>query len=165
MEKRLSFLDSTLAGLLLFIPLILILVTGEVRNSISDYAYSEYNYLFASLLTIAGMMFIFNGTAYCTKWYNVILGVALIGVSLTPHKEFSILHYSFAGIFFIGSVITMIVFSSRKQRKWKILTGLIIVGVLIGAYATNQYSLLVAEWIGMLPICLHFIGVETKKID
>lgn len=165
MEKRLVKLDIILAALLLFIPLILILVTGEVRTSISDYAYSQYSYLFASLLTLAGTMFIFNGSAYITKWYHIVSGVALIGVVLTPHKEYVILHYVFAGIFFMGNIITMIIFSSTKQRKWKLGVGVFILIILMGVYITKSYSLLVAEWIGMLPICLHFIGEELGKID
>ena len=99
MQKRLTKLEIILSTLLLFIPLILILATGEIRPSISNYAYSNLNYLFATLLTLAGTMFIFNGSAYNSRWYNIVLGCSLIGVVLTPHLHLPILHYVFASIF------------------------------------------------------------------
>lgn len=165
MEKRIIKLEIILSVLLLFLPLILILTTGEIRDSISDYAYSKLNYLFAVLLTIAGTMFIFNGTAYNSRWYNIVLGCSLIGVALTPHLDYSLYHYFFAGVFFLGSVFCMIFFSSKQQRPIKISIGFIIVTSLIGVYLTDYYTLLVAEWIGILPICVHYIGENLGKID
>ena len=50
MEKRLTKLHVILAIILLFTPLVLILTTGEVRSSISNYAYSSMNHLFATRL-------------------------------------------------------------------------------------------------------------------
>lgn len=165
MEKRIIKLELILATLLLFIPLILIIATGELRSSISNYAYSEMNYLFATLLTIAGTMFIFNGTAYNSRWYNIILGCSLIGVGLTPHLDYSIIHYTFASLFFLGSVAVMIGFSSAKQRPLKAYFGSMIILGMIGHFAFNLYSLLWAEWIGMLPICIHYMGESTGKLD
>lgn len=165
MEKRIIKLEIILATLLLFIPLILIIATGELRSSISNYAYSEMNYLFATLLTIAGTMFIFNGTAYNSRWYNIILGCSLIGVGLTPHLDYSIIHYTFASLFFLGSVAVMIGFSSAKQRPLKAYLGSMIILGMIGHFAFNLYSLLWAEWIGILPICIHYMGESTGKLD
>jgi hypothetical protein len=165
MEKRLTKLEVILATLLFFIPLILIICTGEIRSSISDYAYSNLNFLFATLLSIAGTMFIFNGSAYNLRWYNIILGCSLIGVALTPHLHLPILHYFFAAIFFLGSVFSMIFFSSREQRKIKLIAGAIITIGLAGHFVFNYYSLFWAEWIGIMPICIHYIGESLGKID
>ena len=165
MKERLTKLNVILSILLLFIPLILILVEGNIRESISDYAYSPFNYIFTSLLTVAGVMFIFNGTAYNKKWYNIVLGVSLIGVSVTPHLDYTIFHYLFASIFFMGSVAVMIIFSSRSQRRFKLFTGLFIVVTMLLHFKYNLYSLLYAEWIAILPICIHYIGEELGKID
>ena len=165
MEKRLTKLHVILAIILLFTPLVLILATGEVRSSISNYAYSSMNHLFATLLTIAGTMFIFNGTAYNTRWYNIVLGLSLIGVALTPHYDFPILHYTFAVIFFLGSVVVMIVFSSKEQKPLKVYFGSLIIIGLLGHFWCNFYSLFWAEWIGMLPITIHYLGESTGKLD
>ena len=165
MQKRLTKLEIILSTLLLFIPLILILATGEIRPSISNYAYSNLNYLFATLLTLAGTMFIFNGTAYNTRWYNIVLGCSLIGVVLTPHLHLPILHYAFAGVFFVGSIIVMIAFSSKAQRPLKVYFGSLIIIGLLGHFWLNWYSLFWAEWIGMLPITIHYLGESTGKLD
>jgi len=165
MEKRIRKLEIILSLLLLFIPLILILLEGNIRDSISNYAYSKYNFIFTSLLTIAGMMFVFNGTVHNFKWYNIILGCSLIGVANTPHLDMPIFHYLFAVIFFLGSVCVMIIFSSVKQRIFKMFFAFIILLGMIGYFVFNYYSLLWAEWISILPICIHYIGESTGKLD
>lgn len=165
MQKRLTKLEIILSTLLLFIPLILILATGEIRPSISNYAYSNLNYLFATLLTIAGTMFIFNGTAYNTRWYNIALGLSLIGIALTPHYDFPILHYTFAAIFFLGSMAVMVLFSSKEQLRLKIYFSAIVFLALLGHFIFKTYSLFWAEWIGMLPITIHYLGESTGKLD
>jgi hypothetical protein len=164
-EKRLTKLEVILATLLFFIPLILIVTTKEIRPSISDYAYSKLNYLFAALLSVAGTMFIFNGSAYNSRWYNIILGCSLIGVALTPHLDVPILHYLFASIFFLGSVFCMIFFSSKEQRFIKLVIATIITIGLSGHFVFDYYSLFWAEWIGILPICIHYIGESLGKLD
>jgi len=163
--KRLTKLEVILSVFLPFVPLILIWYTNEVRSSISNYVYSDATHVFSMLLSIASAMFIVNGTAYNKKWYNIVLGCSLIGVILTPHLDYPILHYTFATLFFLGSVFVMIFFSSTKQRVYKIAAGMIIVMGLFGHFCTHSYSLLYAEWIGLFPISIHFIGESLNKID
>lgn len=165
MENRIVKLNIILSLWLFFIPLVLILATGEIRSSISNYAYSSMDYLFTCLLTIAGMMFIFNGTTYNSRQYNIILGVSLILVAITPHYEFPIIHYTSAVLFYLGSVLTMVIFSSKEQRPIKIYLGLIVTLALLMHFTLNLYSLFWAEWIGMFPICLHYLGETTGKLD
>ncbi|WP_271407419.1 DUF7103 family protein, partial [Tenacibaculum soleae] len=74
-------------------------------------------------------------------------------------------HYLFAIIFFAGSVFVMIFYSSKKQRIYKVIAGIIVVLAMLGTFLFNWYSLLIAEWIGLLPICVHFIGETLNKID
>ena len=149
----------------LLIPLILIILTGEVRSSISNYAYSSSNNSFVMMLTLAGALFVYDGYVERKRYYNMILGISLIGVALTPHLDYYYLHYSFAGIFFLGSVATMIIYSSKKQRPFKILAGAFILISMILFFVFNIYSLFWAEWIGMIPISLHYVGEALGKID
>lgn len=162
--KRFSNLESILAGLLLCLPLALILSSGEVRSSISDYAYSEVSQLFSGLLWFTSSMFLYNGVVR-NKWYNTVLGFSLVSVALTPHLDYPIFHYSSAAIFFLGSVFVMIYFSSSKQRIFKIFFGLIIFISLLIHFIFDLYSLFYAEWIGILPISIHFIGESMNKLD
>ncbi|WP_146191805.1 DUF7103 family protein [Algibacter marinivivus] len=165
LRKRLMTLEISLSILLILTPAILIWLDGSIRSSISNYAYSDRSEWFVFLITLAASMFIYNGTAWKTKWYNIILGITLVGVVLTPHLEFEIIHLIFAILFFAGSVFVMIYFSSKKQRLAKIICGVFILFGIASYYLFEWYSLFWAEWIGMLPICVHFIGESLGKID
>ena len=166
MENRIQKLEVFLALFLVLMPLFLIILTGEVRTSISDYAYSSHANYFVVLLSLASMLFIYNGWVKCRHWYNIILGLSLLGVAVTPHKEFEVTHYLCASIFFIGSVLTMVIFSSAKQRLFKMIAGALIIWVLAMALLpVKLFSLLTAEWIGLIPISIHFIGETLNKID
>jgi len=103
--KNFAKLEVILATFLLFVPLILIGYTNEVRGSISNYAYSKAPHVFSMLLSIASAMFIYNGAVKSKQWFNIILGCALIGVILTPHLDYPIWHYSFATLFFFRECI------------------------------------------------------------
>ncbi len=145
-------------------PAILIVVSGELRDSISDYAYSSVDNLFSGMLWLASSMFCYNAM-YTDKKYNWFIAISLLGVSLTDHIEFPTIHYIFASLFFIGSIFVMVVFSSVKQRVFKIYIGAVIIIALLGYFSFRWYSLLVAEWICLLPISIHFIGESLNKID
>lgn len=159
MIKRLMKLELILSSLLIFIPFILFLIDGELRSSISDYAYMSDNHFFVVLLTVAGAMFINNGSLWNRQFYNIILGVALIGVACTPHEDIPIPHYIFASIFFVGSLIIMVLNGSLTRILFSVL---IAIGML-GHFVFGLYSLLWAEWIGMLPITVHFILKSCHK--
>ena len=129
--KTFKVFERTIALVCITIPAILWLTdkghTG-FRSSISNYVYMDRSYIFGMLLCIAGMLFIFNGAVYFRndnkfkinkhgKWYNVILGVSLLGVILFPHLEYTTPHYVFAGIFFLGSAVFIGIFHQKKDRK------------------------------------------------
>lgn len=164
MTKRLQTFQTTFGVFFFFIPLFLMIATGEVRPSISNYAYSSQANLFVALLSLAGFVFIIDAWMN-GKWWNFLIGGALIGVALTPHLDYGVAHYSCASAFFLGSVCTMIAYSSAKQRFYKIIAGVVIVSTLAIALITNSISLLYAEWIGMLPISVHLIGEAYGIID
>lgn len=164
LSKRINNLYAIKAAALLLMPLLLIIAEGNERASISDYAYSSVSILYVMLITIAGTLFI-NNSITTGKWYNAVLGVCLLGVALTPHKEYPILHYTFAAWFFAWSVFVMIYYSSAKQRAFKIVAGAVIVLAMLGGLAFNWWSILIGEWIGLVPICVHFIGETYNKID
>lgn len=165
MLNRIIKFELITSSILFFLPVILILVTGEVRSSISNYAYSSQPQLLPTLLTAVGLLFIYNGVVNRDKWYNIVLGLSLIGVALTPHLDFPLWHYIFTGIFFVGSALAMIIWSSKEQRLWKIIAGVIMVSAIILAFFFHILPVFYAEWIGILPITIHFIGESLNKID
>lgn len=169
MEKRIKRLLNISFICLIFLPVFLYAVDGQIRTSISNYAYSDYSFVFVAFLTFSGAMLIVDGCKddllTKNKWYSIILGLSLIGVAVTPHKDYTIIHYTFAGVFFIGSLFALIIFSSPKQRLLKIIFGMIIIVSMLCHFAFNWYSLLVAEWIGMLPIIINYTGENNNRFD
>ena len=162
MKINIQQFERSLAIFLLFIPLILILATGEVRPSISNYAYSSQSNLFVALLSIAGMMFIYNYMSNNKHWYNIIIGFSLIGVALTPHIDQPIPHYTFASLFFGTSILSIGLSSSIFLRKLKWYVALIsIIGLALVPF--KIYSLFIGEWIAMMPISFHFFVKSLKK--
>lgn len=150
--------------LFLLIPLILILVNGGTLKSIS--AYVNYTPVaFTFLLTLAGALFIYDGVQESKRTYNIYIGTALFGVIFFNHLEFPVIHYIFAGIFFLGSLFNMIFFSSKKERIWKIITGIAVLFGMAGCFFFHWYSIFWAEWIGMVPISVHFLLESFNKID
>lgn len=157
-QNSIKTLEIGLAVLLNFVPMILFLSDGSWRSSISDYAYSRFAYVFCLLLTLAGSLFLFNGFFFKRHWYNTILGAALFGIVLTPHNDFSTLHYVFASIFFVGSILAIQLSSNTNFRVTKTVFSIIISLALLAHFVLGWYSLLVAEWIAILPISVHFIS-------
>lgn len=158
--------ESFIAALFLLIPLILITIDGTIQSSISAYAYTTSSRFFVFLLTFSGTLFLRKGVReWKSRWYNVILGLSLFVVAWTPYKDFTFPHFFSAAIFFVGSIFVMIFYSNRQQRPCMILLGSIIFLGLFGHFALNLYSLLWAEWIGMIPISIHFIGETLNKIE
>ena len=154
--------ERSLAIFLLFIPLILIVATGEIRPSISNYAYSSQSNLFVALLSIASTMFWYNYASNNKHWYNIIIGLSLFCVALTPHLDYPILHYISAGNFFFISVLSIGLSSSIFLRKLKWYVALIsIIGLALVPF--KIYSLFIGEWIAMMPISFHFFVKSLKK--
>lgn len=150
-------LELTLATLLVFIPLILRVFEGYYRISISNYAYSQYSYIFVFLITLSGCLFLYNGTANNRHWYNIFLGLALFGVALTPHLEFKTIHNIFAGTFFLGSVASIGLSSSVAFKSLKYMISLGCLALLISHFLFGFLSLLAVEWICIVPISSHFV--------
>lgn len=164
-RNRLFNYDKWLVILLTTMPIILMAFDNwNVRTSISNYVYMKHNQVFYFLLIIAASMFGYSGAIWL-KNYNILLGVALAGVALTPHLEYPIIHYVFAIGFFLGSVFVMIYYSSKQQRKFKIIAGILIVIAMLLHFVFKIYSLFWAEWIGIIPIAIHYLGESLNIID
>jgi hypothetical protein len=102
----------------------------RIRDSISAYVSMDNAQLFGLLLTIASMLFLFNGAVYFNtvpskstkkhgKWYNVVLGVSLLGVVLFPctNPSLVILHYAFAITFYGGSSVVIAFFNDEEYKQ------------------------------------------------
>lgn len=163
--------ERFIAAFCILIPLILWFNDGGVNHpfkpSISQYVYMPHSYVFGMLLSIAAMLFIFNGAVYFKnidvlnisihgQWYNVILGLSLIGVICFPCDEYPIPHYTFAIIFFVGNALVTGFFYKDKDKIASII--LAILTVIALPFALLGYiSILAGEWISLTVIAIHFI--------
>lgn len=164
MEKRNKKLNLIAIAILTLILPILHIVSGELRESISDYVYSSAHLTFAILLTFAGSVFIYNGVQddetvigkykANSKWYNIVTGLALIGVVATPHLHYPIAHYTCAAIFFGSGYINMVLFSDYEDRYIKIIACIIGLTILISPIF-KAMSLAFAEQMALIPIALN----------
>ncbi|RYZ54316.1 MAG: hypothetical protein EOP49_05470 [Sphingobacteriales bacterium] len=139
------------------------------RTSMSEYVYSSNSYIFGMLYCMAAMLFIFNGAVYfrCEhelnihsggKWYNLVLGLSLIGVILNPEHDRYLLHYIFSILFFVGNVIVILFLHKKQNRCISIALGLATIVALVSALPPfKMISLLYAEWISLIAIALHLI--------
>lgn len=145
-------------------PYFLILITGELRPSVSDYAYSKYNAFFFVMLGIFGTMIFDGGYINRKNLQDMFIGGSLIGVALTPHLDYTFLHYVFAGIFFILPMITNILFINNKQKFLMIILTSIMLFGMMGHFIFNWYSLFWAESIGFIPIAIRLYLQRRNKI-
>ena len=183
--KGFSVVECLIAAICMLIPLFLFLADSKnLRASISNYAYMQDSYIFGMLLTMAAMLFLMNGALYLQvrnikqqkrhgRWYNMVLGGALFGVVLFPHQEHVFVHYLFALLFFIGSAIVIALFHEPKHRKPSILIALLSLSGL-AVYASNTWfipipftgwvTLLLAEWLSLFVIGVHYILEASGKL-
>lgn len=171
-------LERIIAAICILIPFFLVWADNwQIRDSISDYVYMKNSHIFGLLLTMAAMMFIVNGAIYIKtghlreykkqgRWYNIILGVSLLGVILFPYKEYGFLHFIFARIFFVGSAFVIALFNDREHRNISFviaiisISGLVIYVVNKNVFAipwTDWLTLFWAEWISLFVIGIHYI--------
>lgn len=195
-DRTFLIIELIIAIICLFIPFILYLVNDKVLlDSISAFVDMDNSYVFGLLLTMAAMMFIFNGALYfkveyeelkhpehvpsCVmdqsqynkknkgKWYNIVLGLALIGVIVFPYNRtqtMTVLHYIFAIIFFLGSAI-VIFFIHDPEDRWKsrfLAIGSIIC-LVVSVVDDSLMSLFWSETIALIIIGVHYI-LDSRRI-
>ncbi len=145
-------------------PLILILVNGgKVEGSISAYALAT-PLTFAVLMTLIAKLFITEGATNKTNYFEIVIGLALLLLTLFDMEEWTKTHYTFAVIFFEGIVFNMIYYSSKRYRVSNILLGLALNLAMLGCFGFGWYSIFWAEWIALIPISAHKILETLNRI-
>ncbi|MDH4089191.1 MAG: hypothetical protein OEV74_18015 [Cyclobacteriaceae bacterium] len=150
-----------------------------VRDSISSYVSMKNAQIFGLLLTSASMLFLFNGAVYINtvpeisskkhgKWYNLVLGISLLGVVLFPctNPKLEVFHYSCAILFFAGGAFVIAFFNNEEHRIISIIiAGISLLGFVVylsntiwlKSAALSSFSLFWAETIALWVIGIHYI--------
>ena len=173
-------LERIIAAICILIPAFLVWGDyGRIRGSISDYINMDNRHIFGLLLAIAAMLFIVNGAVYINtvgikhhkkpgRWYNIILGIALMGVPLFPYDNPTVtwLHYFCAIVFFAGSAVVIYAFHDPKNRRIsRIIAVLTLISFVIYLINANIFhvplfgwmTLFWAECISLAVIGVHYI--------
>ncbi len=159
--RRFATLERWLAGLCATSPFIMWLADSRTfRESVSAYYDMTHSVAFYVPLTIAGMLFLVNGVIKQAHFYNAILGIAMLGVVIFNHDDFTWLHRGFAVVSFAGNFIVM--WRSHGMRKLaRPLVGLAIAGAVATFYASGK-EIFWPEVISLSVIATHFILASSR---
>ncbi len=156
--RRFAKLERVLAGLCLFIPVLLIAFdSGSIRDSISAYFDMDQNQIFYYPLTVAAMLFVVNGVIKHKHSYNAVLGLMLSGVILFNHNDAGVLHTVFTVAFFGGNAVVILLFSEGTLRRYKEIFVLGIVAAMTAYFVFDWFTLFWAEWLSFIIIAAHYI--------
>jgi hypothetical protein len=157
--SRFGRLERVLAATCALTPVLLLWAddgTG-IRDSISDYYSMGENQLFYVPLTMAAMLFVVNGVVKDRQLYNTYLGAMLGGLLLFNNVDFTRIHFIFTAAFFVGNVAVILLFSSIKDRRFKIGLVVAIVLAMLGWKFLSWFTLFWAEWFSLAVIAFHYI--------
>jgi heme O synthase-like polyprenyltransferase len=184
MANKITILENLIAVFCICIPVILRFADTKAyrksfRPSISDYVRMKHRHVFGMVFTIAAMLFIYNGvhnldagslnnflqsSFWEERGYNIILGLALFGVMLFPYNRCEKTHFTFAGLFFVGSTIVIACFPGPENwQKWASYSIAAASIITLAVYFINKnwerkwINLFWAEWISLIVIGIHFI--------
>jgi len=164
--NRLFKYDLSAAIACILIPLVLYIGDGA-RQSISDYAYSDIDFIYVFLLTVAATLITTIGVRknHILTW---IMGIMLMAIPLTPHLILPTIHLVVSIIFFGGMGFHIIKYSDTFRKFRWFLVGLIVAA--FGVYYTTDWiSLFFAESIGLIVFGVNFlvdlIGDQKDEFD
>ncbi|WP_318309268.1 DUF7103 family protein [Flagellimonas crocea] len=169
-KNYIGTLEIVLAVFCILIPVFLRIADdgAPFRPSISDYVLMERGHVFGMVLTIAAMLFIYNGVIQITLnsgysllsgnfWkshgYNIFLGFLLFGVLLFPLNVCPKTHYALAILFFVGSSFSIAFFGKDSDRIIRyIIAVLSIIALVVHIIDKNLINLFWAEWLALFVI-------------
>lgn len=159
--RRFATVERALAVLCVTIPLWLIVFDEgpeSVRGSVSAYFDMTPPQAYYFPLTVAAMLFLFNGIVKTKRFYNVVLGLMLAGVVLFNFEGATKTpHYIFA-IGFFGLNVAVILWFSQDVAFWlRAALTTVILGALVCWIATDWFTTFYAEWVSLVAIAIHFV--------
>jgi len=147
----------------ILMPFILIFANGSGLHSISEYAYTDIDFIYVFLLTVASTLITVVGVIK-NQILTWILGLVLMIVPLTPHLDFPTIHLVASIIFFAGIIIDILYYTEVFYKFRLFLVGAIALAFGI-YYATDWISLFTAESVGLVVFGVNFLAdlIGEKK--
>lgn len=152
--ERLFKYELSAALACVFTPVLLFLFDGA-RSSLSDYAYSNIDFLYVFLLTVSATLITTIGVRR-NQILTWVLGLLLMLIPLTPYKDVPILHTAVSILFFVGMSYHIIRYSDTFKRFRWFLFG--IIALVFGLYyVAGLCSLFVVESVALMIFGTNFI--------
>ena len=158
---RFATVERALAVLCITIPLWMVLFDEEqdtIRGSISSYYDMTPPQAYYYPLTVAAMLFMFNGIVKTRRFYNVVLGVCLSGVVLFNMDGATALpHYIFAVGFFGLNAIVILWFSNDVSVGFRNALIVVLLAALLAWIFIDAFTTFWAETVSLVAIAAHFV--------
>lgn len=149
--KSILKIELLLSILFFLTPIILFVFQDKMLGSISEYAYSDIWYLYITMLSTCGLLYMVDGVVYKFRRYNIVLGICLICVVIFPSEEWRLTHNTFAIIFFLGNSFVVTYHSTIISKQFKLFISSIVI-VALSVYFIGFINLFLAESIGLFII-------------
>lgn len=156
--------------------------TDFFRGSISAY-YNMINYQwFYVPLMVGALLFAMNGLLRRGHWWNVVIGLSLVGVLLfDKHDQSKPLHSFFTALLFVANIAVFLLahwhrtkhdpkrdtgVSRWRTREMKFRLGLTAaIAAALVAERVDKITFFWAEWVALGAVCVHFWRDETMHGD
>lgn len=145
------FLSITLC----LLPILLPVTSGQILDSISEYATSESNWLYVTMLSLISILLIYDGVKDKNRRFNIALGVLLLGVVTFPVSKYRLIHDIFAILFFLENIAILAYVSKIFSKRAKFTLTLLTLFVL-SLFFFGIISLFIAEAIGVILLSVFF---------
>ena len=158
---RFATVERALAGLCVTIPLWLVLFDEDqdsIRGSVSAYFDMTPPQAYYFPLTVAAMLFLFNGIVKSRRFYNVVLGLCLSGVVLfNLEGATAVPHYVFAVGFFGLNAIVILWFSNDVSVALRNALIAVLVAAVLAWIFIDAFTTFWAETVSLIAIAAHFV--------
>lgn len=159
--KGLATFERNLALLCVTIPLWLILFDDgpeAIRSSVSAYHDIARPQAYFFPMTVASMLFVYNGLVRSGRIYNTALGVLLAGVVLFDHDGASAWpHYAFAIGFFVLNGLVILWFAGDAEPWLRVVIIAAIAAGIAAWVLIEAVTTFWIEWVSLVAIALHFV--------
>lgn len=152
--QRLFRYDLAAAITCILTPLILFIGDGP-RSSISDYAYSNIDFIYVFLLTVAATLITTIGVRK-DRTLTWVLGIILMLIPLTPYKSVPNVHLFVSILFFGGMSYHIIQYTNTfKKFRWFLFGA---IAILFSLYSiTDWFTLFFVESAALIIFGVNFM--------
>jgi hypothetical protein len=131
--------------------------------SLSEFYYTSQKNVLSFSLIIIGTLMMIDGLNYKTRRYNIIIGLAMLGVIAFPPYAYRIPHNTCAIIFFVGNAF-IVTYHSRLLTINKKRLFMFIISTSLILLVCGVINVYVAETIGLFSMS-YFMYIRYSMLE